>query len=209
MPVSARAHASERGSRAPRSGGNFSSGGWLRGARRIPSPNHNARPAGVTIDLVVIHHISLPPGRFSGDAIEQLFCNRLDAAAHPAYRDLAALQVSAHFLVRRRGELIQFVGCDERAWHAGASQFLGRQGCNDFSIGIELEGDGEHDFTPPQYRRLELLLGKLRERYPLRYVAAHSDVAPGRKHDPGEHFDWQRLLSSAQLAGIERPSNVA
>ncbi len=208
MPVIGGAHKSARGSQPP-GGGSFSAGGWLRRARRVPSPNRNPRPSGATVDLVVIHHISLPPGRFSGDAIEQLFCNRLDPAAHPAYRDVAALEVSAHFLVRRRGELIQFVGCDERAWHAGASQFLGRCGCNDFSIGIELEGDGEHDFTQAQYRRLKFLIGKLRERYALRYVAGHSDIAPGRKHDPGEHFDWRRLLASAQLAGIERTNKAA
>ncbi len=209
MAVSGRAHQSARGNRRGEDGGAFCAGGWLRTARRVPSPNHNARPHGATVDLVVIHHISLPPGKFSGDAIEQLFCNRLDAAAHPAYRDIAPMQVSAHFLVRRRGELIQFVGCDERAWHAGVSRFLGRNGCNDFSIGIELEGDGEHDFTKAQYRRLERLIGALRERYALRYIAAHSDVAPGRKQDPGAHFDWQRLLSCAQLAGIDRPTAAA
>ena len=183
--------------------------GWLRGARRVQSPNHNSRPRDETIDLVVIHHISMPPGRFSGDAIERLFCNRLDEAAHPAYREVAGLRVSAHFLVRRRGELIQFVDCDRRAWHAGQSSFLGRDDCNDFSIGIELEGDGEHRFTQAQYRRLAWLIGQLRNRYPLRFVAAHSDIAPGRKHDPGKFFEWQRLMSSAQLAGIERPKFFA
>ena len=189
--------------------GAFDEDGWLRGARRVVSPNCDARPDGVTIDLVVIHHISLPPGRFSGAAIMDLFCNRLDAHAHPSYRDIAALRVSAHFLIRRRGELLQFVGCDARAWHAGVSRFLERVRCNDFSIGIELEGDGQHRFTEPQYRRLARLVGALRERYPLRYVAGHSDIAPDRKRDPGPHFDWRRFLASAQLAGIVRQKNAA
>ena len=114
--------------------------GWLAGARRVPSPNFDARPAGADVDLLVVHHISLPPGRFSGDAIERLFTNRLDAALDPSFEALAGLRVSAHFLIRRRGELMQFVDTDARAWHAGASRFLGREGCNDFSIGVELEG---------------------------------------------------------------------
>lgn len=184
----------------------FSDEGWLRTARRVISPNRDARPADVVVDLVVIHHISLPPGRFSGTAVEDLFCNRLDSNAHASYRDIAALRVSAHFLVRRRGELLQFVDCDARAWHAGASAFLDRVRCNDFSIGIELEGDELHPFTRAQYRRLATLIGALRARYPLRYVAGHSDIAPGRKQDPGPQFDWQRLLANAHLVGITRPA---
>ncbi len=186
----------------------FDEDGWLRGARRVASPNCDARPGGAAVDLVVIHHISLPPGRFSGTAVVDLFCNRLDAHAHPSFRDVAALRVSAHFLIRRRGELLQFVGCDERAWHAGVSRFLDRVRCNDFSIGIELEGDEQHRFTEPQYRRLAGLIGSLRARYPLRYVAGHSDIAPDRKRDPGPHFDWRRFLASAQLAGIVRQKNA-
>ena len=183
----------------------FDEGGWLLCARRAVSPNCDVRPAGVAVDLVVIHHISMPPGRFSGSAIEELFCNRLDAHAHPAYRDVAALRVSAHFLIRRRGELLQFVGCDARAWHAGASRFLQRTRCNDFSIGIELEGDERSRFTEPQYRRLAKLIGALRARYPLRYVAGHEDIAPERKRDPGPRFDWNRLLANPLLAGMSRP----
>ncbi len=179
--------------------------GWLAGARSVPSPNHDARPAGAAIELLVVHHISLPPGRFSGDAIERLFTNRLDASAHPDFEPLRGLRVSAHFLVRRRGELLQFVDADARAWHAGASRFLGREGCNDFSIGVELEGDGEHRFTEAQYRRLIRLLAALRARYPLRWVAGHSDIAPGRKSDPGPWFDWARVLAAPEAAGLERP----
>lgn len=179
--------------------------GWLAGARRVPSPNFDARPAGADVDLLVVHHISLPPGRFSGDAIERLFTNRLDAALDPSFEALAGLRVSAHFLIRRRGELLQFVDTDARAWHAGASRFLGREGCNDFSIGVELEGDAAHRFTEPQYRRLRRLLAALRTRHPLRWIAGHGDIAPGRKHDPGPRFDWARVLAAPEAKGIARP----
>lgn len=204
MPALPRARLPGSRGRAPRDGG-FDGAGWLSAARRAVSPNCDDRPAGVVVDLVVIHHISLPPGRFSGNAIEHLFCNRLDAKAHPSFGDIASLRVSAHFLIRRRGELLQFVGCDARAWHAGASRFLEHTRCNDFSIGIELEGDEQHRFTEAQYRRLTRLIGRLRERYPLRYVAGHADIAPERKRDPGPHFDWPRVLANAHLAGIARP----
>lgn len=180
-------------------------GGWLRGARERPSPHRDARPAGAVVDLLVVHHISLPPGRFSGDAIERLFTGRLDPCAHPYYAQLSGLRVSAHFLVRRRGELLQFVGCDERAWHAGASAFLGRERCNDFSIGVELEGDGSTRFTEAQYRRLAALTALLCARHPLRWVAGHSDIAPGRKVDPGPFFDWTRYLQSVRGTGLQRP----
>lgn len=169
--------------------------GWCRAARRLPSPNFDARPPATAIDLLVVHHISLPPGRFSGDAIERLFTNRLDCSVHPYFAQLRGLRVSAHFLIRRRGELLQFVSCDARAWHAGASEFMGRPRCNDFSIGIELEGDGDTPFTDAQYRVLVRTTRMLRERYPLHHVAGHSDIAPGRKTDPGPFFDWQRYLS--------------
>jgi N-acetyl-anhydromuramoyl-L-alanine amidase len=174
----------------------FDAQGWYRPARRVPSPNFDPRPPGTAIDLLVIHHISLPPGRFSGDAVERLFTNRLDCGTHPAFGALEGLRVSAHFLVRRRGELRQFVGCEARAWHAGTSAFRGRARCNDFSIGIELEGDGEHRFTDAQYRVLSRLARALAVRYPLSHAAGHSDIAPGRKVDPGPHFDWDRFLSS-------------
>lgn len=183
--------------------------GWLGGARRVDSPNHDHRSEGAAIDLLVVHYISLPPGRFSGDAIERLFTNRLDPLHEPgfgpAFAALAQLRVSSHFLIRRRGELLQFVDADLRAWHAGVSSFLGRERCNDFSIGVELEGDGEHRFTAAQYRRLEQLVRQLVLRYPLRFVAGHSDVAPGRKQDPGPMFDWSRLLGSVADLGLVRP----
>lgn len=159
----------------------------------MASPNADRRPPGVAVTLVVVHGISLPPGRFGGDAIERLFTNRLDPAAHPSFGDLAALRVSAHFLVRRDGSLVQFVGCDDRAWHAGASAWKGRERCNDYSIGIELEGTDDRAYTAAQYRRLARLIRRLRRRYPLDDLAGHSDIAPGRKTDPGPAFDWDRL----------------
>jgi AmpD protein len=176
--------------------------GWLGGARRIPSPNCDERPAGCAVDLLVIHHISLPPGKFGGPGIVELFTNRLDPAADPSYARLAGLKVSSHFLIRRDGELVQFVPCAKRAWHAGASSWKGRGRCNDFSIGIELEGSGELPFTPAQYRRLAALTRTLKARYPIRDLAGHSDIAPGRKTDPGPFFDWaryRRLLRQARL----------
>lgn len=168
--------------------------GWYGPARICPSPNADERPAGMAIELLVIHYISLPPGRFSGDAIERLFTNRIDPQAHPMLAAWADMRVSAHFLIRRRGELLQFVSTDRRAWHAGVSEFQGRTRCNDFSIGIELEGDGAHPFTAAQYRVLERLSAALCRRYALTHVAGHSDIAPGRKDDPGPFFDWQRYL---------------
>jgi AmpD protein len=179
--------------------------GWLREARRLPSPNHDERPPQAAVELLVVHYISLPPGRFGGDAIERLFTNRLDPDAHPAFAPLRDLRVSAHFLIRRNGALLQFVDTDRRAWHAGVSSFAARERCNDFSVGVELEGDGLHRFTAAQYRRLRLLLARLRERYPLRWIAGHSDIAPGRKHDPGPRFDWPRLVHSREAKGLARP----
>ena len=178
---------------------------WLRGARRVDSPNCDRRPAGTAIDLLIVHHISLPPNRFSGDAVERLFTNRLDPRGHPFFASLRDLRVSAHFLIRRRGELLQFVGCDSRAWHAGVSEFQGRSACNDFSIGVELEGSGDVPFTQPQYRRLAQLATLLAQRYPLRWAAGHSDVAPGRKQDPGPFFDWDRFIASVDRTGLARP----
>jgi AmpD protein len=164
--------------------------------RIVESPNCDERPPNTEITLVVLHSISLPPGQYGGDAIERLFTNRLDPAAHPYFKEVFELKVSSHFLVRRDGEVVQFVPVARRAWHAGASSWRGRNRCNDFSIGIELEG-AEHDvFTDPQYASLVSLLKQLRNTLPLRDVAAHSDVAPGRKTDPGGHFDWARLLAA-------------
>ena len=169
--------------------------GWLRGARRIDSPNADARPEGVAVDLLIVHNISLPPGRFGGEGVERLFTNTLDATAHPFYATLRGLEVSAHFFVRRSGALLQFVSCERRAWHAGASSWKGRERCNDFSIGVELEGTDTRPYTVRQYARLARLIALLSTRYPIADVAGHSHVAPGRKTDPGPAFDWRRLRS--------------
>ncbi len=162
-------------------------------ARQVRSPNCDDRPADIEITLAVVHNISLPPGEFGGRDIERLFTNRLDARAHPTYAAIAGMCVSAHFLIRRDGALVQFVRCARRAWHAGVSRWKGRERCNDFSIGIELEGTDETPYTSVQYRMLARLLKALRRRYPIRDLAGHSDIAPGRKTDPGPAFDWGRL----------------
>lgn len=169
--------------------------GYVRGARRVPSPNCDARPTGCEPTLIVVHAISLPPGRFGGPWIERLFTNTLDPAAHNYFREIAGLEVSAHVLIRRDGELVQFVPFTQRAWHAGASCYEGMTACNDFSIGIELEGDDDTEFNPAQYRRLAALTIALRERYPGlgEHLVGHCDIAPGRKTDPGPQFDWRRL----------------
>jgi len=176
--------------------------GFLEGARRVDSPNFDERPAGAAVTLLVVHAISLPPGRFGGDAIERLFTNRLDPRAHPAYAALKGLRVSSHFLLRRDGELVQFVAADKRAWHAGKSCWRGREHCNDFSIGVELEGDALHLFSDAQYAGLVALAARLRQRFPLRDVAGHQDVAPQRKHDPGPQFDWLRVLRALAHGAI-------
>jgi AmpD protein len=173
-------------------------GGWWRDARRIESPNHGPRPAGADISLALIHSISLPPGEYGGDEVERLFTNRLDWDAHPYYDRIRGVQVSSHFFIRRDGEVIQFVSCDERAWHAGASSWQGRDNCNDYSVGIELEGLEGERFEAPQYAALAPLLLALAQRYPLRHVLGHEHVAPGRKIDPGPGFDWVALQSALQ-----------
>jgi AmpD protein len=157
------------------------------------SPNRDQRPPGTDVTLLVVHGISLPPGEFGGDAILDLFTNRLDPRAHPYYATLAGLAVSAHFLIRRDGALIQFVPCAERAWHAGRSAWKGRAQCNDYSIGVELEGSDEIAYTAAQYAMLARLARALRRRYAIADIVGHSDVAPGRKTDPGPAFDWDRL----------------
>lgn len=167
--------------------------GWLDGARRIDSPNFDERPAGEAVSLIVVHAISLPPAQFGSGDIERLFTNALDPEAHPYFHAIAGVRVSAHFLIRRDGALLQFVSCAQRAWHAGASSWNGRQRCNDFSLGIELEGCDELPFEEAQYLRLVDLLTVLRARYPIAAVVGHSDIAPGRKTDPGPFFDWRRL----------------
>ncbi len=171
----------------------FDETGWLGGARRIDSPNQDERPAGELVRLIVIHNISLPPGEFAGPGVEQLFTNRLDPAAHPYYAQIEGLRVSSHFFIRRDGELIQFVSCLARAWHAGVSTWRGRARCNDFSIGIELEGTDDRPFTDAQYVVLAQLLKQISRAYPIEGMTGHSDIAPGRKTDPGPSFDWARL----------------
>jgi len=167
--------------------------GWWRPADPCPSPNFGPRPAGAAVTLVVVHSISLPPGEYGGDAVERLFTNRLDPAAHPYYAGLRGLEVSAHFFVRRDGRTLQFVSCDRRAWHAGRSSWRGRENCNDWSIGIELEGLEGGSFEPAQYRKLAVLLRALAGRYPIEEAVGHEHVAPGRKSDPGPGFDWAEL----------------
>lgn len=167
--------------------------GWYRPARVLCSPNFGVRPDGEAIGLAVVHSISLPPGEFGGDAIERLFTNTLDWDAHPYFQTIRGLQVSAHFLIRRDGELLQFVSCDQRAWHAGQSSFQGRPNCNDYSIGIELEGLEGETFESSQYLTLARLLQDLTLAYPIQHVVGHEHVAPGRKIDPGPGFDWARL----------------
>jgi AmpD protein len=164
--------------------------GWCASARHLPSPNFDLRPPGTAIDLLVIHNISLPPGQFGGPYIASLFTNALDHGAHPYFEQLRPLRVSAHFLILRTGELMQFVSADARAWHAGVSQFDGRERCNDFSIGVELEGSDFVPFEPAQYRCLAALTHALLRRYPLASVVGHEHIAPGRKTDPGPCFDW-------------------
>ena len=156
----------------------------------VESPNHDERPPGAKVFLAVIHSISLPPGEYGGDAIERLFCNRLDPGAHPYFREIAELRVSSHYLIRRDGALVQFVPVARRAWHAGVSSWRGRSACNDFSIGVELEGTDTTAFEDAQYAVLASLLRAL----PVSDIAAHSDLAPARKTDPGIGFDWRRFL---------------
>ena len=180
--------------------------GWLKGTRWVRSPNQGARPQGAEVTLVVLHNISLPPGEFGGPWIERFFTNRLDPAVHPYFATIAGLEVSAHFVVRRCGEIVQLVGCDRRAWHAGQSAWQGRPNCNDWSVGIELEGSDDQAFAAEQYRALWRLLDDLRKRYPITAIVGHSDVAPGRKTDPGPHFDWAAV--AANLPGLELPPEV-
>ncbi|KNZ32484.1 MAG: anhydro-N-acetylmuramyl-tripeptide amidase [Methylibium sp. NZG] len=183
--------------------------GWLQRAQRIDSPHFGVRPEGTAISLAVIHSISLPPGEYGSDAIERLFTGQLDWDAHPYFERIRGLEVSSHFVVRRGGELQQFVSCDLRAWHAGLSSWRGRADCNDYSVGIELEGLEGEAFEPAQYDELARLLTELRCRYPLFGVAGHEHVAPGRKCDPGLGFDWPRLI---EMLGWPRhffPTEVA
>jgi AmpD protein len=175
--------------------------GHIAAARWCASPNFNERPPGKQPSLLVVHNISLPPGQFSGDAVEQFFCNQLDASAHPYFQTIADLEVSSHLLVRRDGSVLQFVNLRDRAWHAGRSSFEGETECNDFSIGIELEGTDETPYTDAQYERLSVLSALIMKAWPeitIARVTGHSDIAPGRKTDPGPAFDWPRFQSQVK-----------
>ena len=184
----------------------WQSDGWLEGVEWRASPNFGERPA-TEVSLVVVHNISLPPDEFGGDWVESFFLNQLEPQAHPYFASIAEVRVSAHFYVRRDGRIIQFVGCDQRAWHAGSSCWGGRDNCNDYSVGIELEGSDSQQFAPAQYEALWRLLDALRLRYPIAAIAGHSDVAPGRKTDPGPYFDWAAVR--ARYPQLELPPEVA
>ena len=175
--------------------------GWYRFARRLASPNFGPRPDAARVDLIVLHSISLPPGRYGGDEVQRLFTNQLDWDADPYFDQIRGIEVSAHFYVRRDGALWQFVSCDDRAWHAGESRWRGRDRCNDDSIGIELEGLEGQPFETAQYETLASLCPALAQQYPVAFVAGHEHIAPGRKHDPGSGFDWSALR--AQLGWPE------
>jgi AmpD protein len=178
--------------------------GWLAEAKSVPSPNFGPRPDDGTLDLLVIHNISLPPGQYEGDCIERFFTNCLDLGEHEYFSQLRGMEVSAHLLIRRNGELIQFVSLDDRAWHAGQSCFEGRENCNDFSIGIELEGTDNEPYSNKQYSTLQSVTKALMREYPdinHNTIVGHNDIAPGRKTDPGPMFDWDRFLLSLTILG--------
>ena len=182
--------------------------GWYAFARACASPNCGPRPPHTAVDLLVLHSISLPPGQFGGQAVQQLFTNQLDWNAHPYFKQIEGLQVSAHFFIQRGGELWQFVSCDDRAWHAGRSQFGARDNCNDFSIGIELEGLEGGLFEPSQYETLAALLPALALQYPVRHITGHEHIAPGRKADPGPGLDWSLLPRCSGLAPRCFPAGI-
>ena len=169
--------------------------GWLDTAHFISSPNYDDRPNGVDINLLVIHNISLPPDDFTGNGVIDLFTNQIDPQAHPYYQTLVGLKVSSHFFIRRMGTILQFVSCNKRAWHAGISCWQEKECCNDFSIGIELEGSDTIAFTDSQYTQLIALTQCICQRYPIQDIVGHCHIAPGRKTDPGPYFEWQRYLS--------------
>lgn len=187
--------------------------GWIGSAKWCLSPNQDARPSNIQPDLAVIHHISLPPSQFSkesaGHYIVDFFQNKLDANAHPYFAEIVGQKVSSHFLITRSGELIQFVSTQNKAWHAGVSSFLGREKCNDFSIGIELEGDGESAFEEVQYQTLASLVQKLGISFPNLQFAGHSDIAPDRKTDPGKFFDWQKFQKETKISDKNFPYGVS
>jgi AmpD protein len=170
--------------------------GYIESATQISSPNFDTRPENTSIDMAVIHNICLPPNQYGGPGIIELFTNRLNPNEHPYYAEIYTRKVSSHFLIRRDGELIQFVSCLQRAWHAGVSCWQGRERCNDFSVGIELEGSDFEAFEPAQYKTLNSLLKALKKTYPIRHIVGHSDIASGRKTDPGPYFDWDNIKTA-------------
>jgi AmpD protein len=174
--------------------------GWYRFAARLPSPNFGPRPSGAKIDLIVLHSISLPPGQYGGPEVAQLFTNQLDWTAHPYFKAIEGMTVSAHFFIRRNGDLQQFVSTLDRAWHAGVSSYRGRDNCNDDSIGVELEGLEGDPFEAPQYDTLCALCTTLLQAFPIAHVAGHEHIAPGRKADPGTGFNWSTLQRSLGLS---------
>jgi AmpD protein len=183
--------------------------GWLGCAKQVPSPNFDERPEGVgAIDTVVIHHISLPEGKFGSGAIEAFFTNRLNPKDDPYYETIAHLQVSSHFLILRDGQIVQFVATNQRAWHAGASKLIDRERVNDFSIGIELEGTGDLPFEPEQYQKLGQLLTAILKQYDIQYFVGHSDISPGRKTDPGKSFDWKYVSQIAKIPENKLPFGI-
>jgi AmpD protein len=184
-------------------------GGWLSSARAVHSPNFGPRPAATAVELVIVHSISLPPGEVGGDAIERLFTNTLDWDEHPYYETIRGLQVSAHFLIRRDGSLLQFVSAQDRAWHAGQSAWRGRDNCNDWSLGIELEGLSGSTFEPAQYAALADLLRAVARLYPIKEVVGHEHVAPGRKDDPGPGFDWTALMQRLDWPAERFPAAIS
>ena len=181
--------------------------GWYRSALHRPSAHFGPRPPQAAVDLLVVHSISLPPGEYGGPAVEALFLGTLDCSIHPYYAQLHGMRVSAHFFIRRTGEVLQFVSCDDRAWHAGASCYRGRSGCNDDSIGIELEGLEGLTFEPAQYASLAALIRAIQSQYPIAHVAGHEHIAPGRKADPGPGFDWALLQHSLADTALQFPNN--
>lgn len=181
--------------------------GWLDGVQWLVSPNFGERPVGSKVSLIVLHNISLPPDEFGGEWVEQFFLNKLDSNAHPYFKIIADSEVSAHFYVRRDGRIIQFVSCDKRAWHAGKSCWQELQNCNDYSIGIELEGSDSQPFSSMQYESLWRVIDALLLRYPIVSMAGHSDVAPERKTDPGPYFDW--VATRQRYSKLQFPSKVS
>ena len=182
--------------------------GWYQFSNRLGSPNYGPRPTGTKVDLIVLHSISLPPGQYGGDEVQRLFTNQLDWNKHPYFKSIEGMQVSAHFYIRRQGELQQFVSVNDRAWHAGASSYRGQDNCNDHSIGIELEGVEAGCFEDSQYETLIGLCAAILQRYPITDIAGHEHVAPGRKTDPGKGFDWPLLQQALGLTPQYFPAGV-